>query len=165
MHTVKLSAMDYARWKTFLVCYADWFIPEIQKGKNPEDPSLAFLDGVEKALHSKKGLQVAIHRIVEMTSDWTPDQVDEADAWFAAAGAFTLSEIRRRYSKKYCRVLKRGAIRSQMEYDLVKGIVDGGGIASGAKEDAKLRRMLADFEARLVASLEEQEDPPSSAAP
>ncbi|MDM0118047.1 hypothetical protein QTI66_38895 [Variovorax sp. J22R133] len=156
MPTIKLSAENYARWKTFFVCYAEWFIPEIQKSKNPEDPPLSFLEGIEKTLHSKEGLQVAIHRIVEMTSDWTTDQVDEADAWFAAAGAFTLSEIRRRYSKKYFRVLKRGAIRSQTEYDLVKGIVEAGGIEPGAKEEAKLRGMLAAFEARLVASLEEK---------
>ena len=87
----------------------------------------------------------------------------EADAWFAAAGTFTLSEIRRRYWRKYFQILKRGAIRSETEFDLVKGIVEGGGIEPGAKEEAKLRAMVAQYEARLVASLARDATKPPAA--
>jgi hypothetical protein len=70
----------------------------------------------------------------------------------AERSSSTLSEVRRRCSKKYLQILKRGAIRSETEYYLVKGIVDGGGIEPGAKESIQLQSMLNDYEVRLSAS-------------
>ncbi|MDM0116962.1 hypothetical protein QTI66_33085 [Variovorax sp. J22R133] len=154
MHTDKHMVHDHARWKTFFACYADWFISGNQKGNDPDDGLFASLQGIEKSALSKKDLRKAIRRTIELTSEWTPEQVGEADAWLAAAGTFTLSEVRRRYWGKYFQILKHGTIRSEAEYDLIKGVVECGGIESGTKEETKLRSMLADFEAGLVASLE-----------
>lgn len=93
---------------------------------------------------------MAINDIVEETANWRPEAVAAADARFAAAGTFTLSEVRRRYSKKYLQILKRGVIRSETEYYLLKGIRDGGSIEAGASEGQQIEALMAAFEARVV---------------
>jgi hypothetical protein len=66
----------------------------------------------------------------------------------------SLSEVRSKYSKKYLQILKRGHIKSLIEYYLVKGILDGDGIEPGAGEGEKLASMLADYELRIAAGSE-----------
>ncbi len=97
---------------------------------------------------------MAISDFVEMSSDWTPEQVAAADKRFLENGVPSLSEIRAKYSKKYLQILKRGQIKSLQEYYLVKGVLDGGGIEPGAGEGEKLASMLASYELRVVAGSE-----------
>jgi hypothetical protein len=146
----KLSNEDYERLKTFFVSYLDWYIPEDHKSKYPDDQPLIFLARLEKTslANAKKGLQMAVNDTVEATASWTPEEVAAADAKFAAAGTFTLSEIRRHYSKKYLQILKRGVIRSETEYYLLKGIRDAGGIETDATEGQQIEALMAAFEAR-----------------
>lgn len=148
----KLSNRDYEKLKLFVVFYVDWFIPKEHLSTRPEDQPLAFLENIEKTslANAKSGLQMAVNDFVEDTARWRPDQVAEADARFLAAGTFTLSEVRRRYSKKYLQILKRGLIRSETEYYLLKGIADGGGIEPGATEGQQIEAMLAAFEAQIM---------------
>jgi hypothetical protein len=143
---------DYQLLKVFLDRHFEWYTPKYPTTP-PGSPS-QFLEKLEETspANAKKGLQMAINDIVEDTSEWTPQQVAEADARFIAAGTFTLSEVRRRYSKKYLQILKRGVIQSKAEYYLVKGIVDGSGIEPGATESERLQAMLSDFESRFVAA-------------
>ena len=156
-----LSTEDYEQLKKFFVCYVDLFIPPTHRSHEPEHQPLAFLSNLEKTslANAKKGLQMAVNDVVEMSSDWPPNRLAEAGARFAAAGALTLSAVRRRYSKKYLQILKRGVIRSETEYYLVKGIVDGGGIEPGATEAAQLQATLTDFEGRLMAPLKKNKPP------
>jgi hypothetical protein len=156
----KLSLEDYEKLKAFMGNFFDWY--KTRSYTKPEHHPLIVMAGFEKTSPAKarRGLLIAINDMVEDTSDWTPQQVAEADAKFAAAGTFTLSEVRRRYSKKYLQILKRGVIRSEDECYLVKGIVDGGGIEPGATEGAQLQAMLNDYEARLIASSKQK--PPTT---
>ncbi|MEJ1128410.1 hypothetical protein V9L20_12575 [Variovorax sp. CCNWLW225] len=149
-----LSPEDYEQLKKFFICYVELFVPPTHRSHEPEHQPLAFLSNLEKTSvsYAKKGLQMAVNDVVEMCSDWTPEQLAEADAKFSAAGTFTLSEVRRRYSKKYLQILKRGVIRSETEYYLVKGIIDGSGIEPGATESTQLQAMLNEYETRLSAS-------------
>lgn len=151
MQTNKLSDAEYEDLKRFFIRYVDWFIPAHQKSENPAHQPMIFLDNLERKSVSlaKKGLQMAVNDMVEMTTDWSPEQVAAADAKFATQGALTLSEIRRRYSKKYLQTLKRGEIRSATEYYLLKGILDGGGIEAGATEGRQIEVMLAEFENKI----------------
>jgi hypothetical protein len=151
-----LSNEDYQSLKVFLDRHFDWYTPKYPT--TPADTPSQFLVRIEMTsrANAKKGLQMAINDIVEDSTDWTPEQVAAADARFTAAGTFTLSEVRRRYSKKYLQVLKRGVIRSETEYYLVKGIIDGGGLELGATESTQLQAMLNDFGARLAASLKQK---------
>lgn len=151
MPTNKLSDEDYARLKTFFMCYLDWFIPDEQKSHDPEDQPLAFLGRLEDTslTNAKRGLQMAINDMVEATSDWTQQQVAEADARFASADTFTLSEVRCRYSNAFDKIMKRGVIRSEAEYYMIKGVFDGGTHNAGNSEREKIERMLSAFEARV----------------
>jgi hypothetical protein len=155
-----LSNDDYQSLKVFLDRHFEWYTPKYPT--TPADTPSQFLARIEATslVNAKKGLQMAINDIVEESADWTPEQIAAADARFSAAGTFTLSEVRQRYSKKYLQILKRGTIRSETEYYLVKGIVDGGGIERGATEATQLQAMMNDFETRFVAA--QKQKPPAS---
>lgn len=147
MKKENLSTDDYEKLKTFMGLYFDWYMAKPHS--KPENHPLRVIEISEKKSLSqaKRGLEMAINDCVEMSSDWTPEQVAEADARFAGRDTFTLSEVRRHYSRKYFQVLKRGRIQSVQEYYLVKGIADGGGIEAGAIERVQIESMLAQFEA------------------
>jgi hypothetical protein len=159
MSRENLSPVDYEKLKLFVGKFFDWH--EARPGLPAEVHPLFVLASFEKTspANAKKGLQMAVNDIVEDTTDWTPEQVALADTKLLAAGAPTLSEVRRRYSKKYLQILKRGVIRSETEYYLVKGIIDGGGLEPGATESTQLQAMLNDFEVRFVAA--QKQKPPA----
>jgi hypothetical protein len=141
-----MSDDDYELLKVFLDRHFEWYVPKYPTTP-PGSPS-QFLENIEKSspANARKGLQMAINDIVEMTADWRPEQVADANAKFVAAGTFALSEVRRRYSKKYLQILKRGAIRSETEYYLLKGVVDGGSIEPGATESQQIEAMLHEYD-------------------
>jgi len=149
----KISPEDNEKLKVFLGLYVDWFLPK--SDVTMENHPLAVLVKFEKEslTNAKRGLQMAINDIVEFTADWRPEQVAEADAKFASHGTFTLFEIRRRYSRKYLQVLKRGMIRSKVEYYLLKGILDSGSIEPGATETQQIQSLMAAFEAKITQSV------------
>ncbi|QZA76852.1 hypothetical protein K4H28_11050 [Deefgea tanakiae] len=142
-----MSNEEYQRLKVFFSCFVDWFIPEEHKSKNPEDHPSVFLRNLELTSmpNAKKGLQMAINDIVEMSSEWRADQVSAADARFLSQETFTLSAVRYRFSKRFQQISKRGVIRNQMEYYLIKGIVDGS-LSKNSVENLKLADMLLVFE-------------------
>ncbi|MHA6890517.1 hypothetical protein [Ralstonia pseudosolanacearum] len=139
---------DYEKLKIFFVCYVDWFIPPEQKSERPEDQPVKFLENIERKSisNAKKGLQMAVNDVIEMTADWSPQQVNEADERFSSHGTFTLSEVRRRYSKTYLQIVRRGSIKSEVEYYLLKGVVDNGEINLDSEEGRKLILMLSEYE-------------------
>ncbi len=150
MNTKKsFSSEDYEKLKIFMGKFFDWY--KTRPYTKPEHHPLVVMAGFEKTspANARRGLLITINDMVEDTSDWTAEAVAEADAKFTAAGTFTLSEIRRRYSKKYLQILNRGEIRSETEYYLLKGIRDGGGIELGASEGEKIETMLAAFEEKM----------------
>jgi hypothetical protein len=93
---------------------------------------------------------MALNDIAEMCTDWSPEQTAAAaaDARFKASGTFTLSEVIHRHPRTYLRILKRGNILSEVEYYVVKGMVDGGGCAP--QEVEQLASMLTSYEESLV---------------
>jgi hypothetical protein len=62
--------------------------------------------GKSKAL---VGLRQAANDTIEATSNWNSEARAIADEGFRAAGVVTVSEIARRYSSSYKRIIKRGA--------------------------------------------------------
>jgi hypothetical protein len=145
MATEKLSPVEYEKLKVYLGLHVDWFFPKL--GTNPDKHPLLFLANLEKKsmANARRGLIMAINDIVEVTSDWDLERIADADVKFASHGTFTLSELRRRYSKQYAKVLKRGEIRSDTEYYLLKGLMDSGVLAIHAEENRKIETMLFEF--------------------
>jgi hypothetical protein len=141
---------DYQLLKIFLDRHFEWYTPKYPT--TPPGLPSQFLENIEKTslANAKKGLSMALNDIAEESANWTPEQVSAADVRFLAAGTFTLSEIRRRYSKKYLQILKRGEIRSETEYYLLKGIRDGGGMETGATEGQQIEALMAAFEAKIM---------------
>ena len=111
---------QYEREKKFIVFYVSQ-IMKVEPGSK-SDP-VDVLESFEKESMSKakKGLSMAINDTLEMTESWPSDAVREFDRILEENGAATLTELRMRHSKKYRKVLKRGAINSEVEYYLVKG--------------------------------------------
>ena len=144
-----MSDDEYQRLKIFLDRHFLWYVRKYPT--TPAYPPSQFLERIEQTsvADAKRGLKMAVNDFIEVTVDWTPEQVAEADARFAAEGTFTLSEVRRSYSKRYLSLLKRGTIRSETEFYMLRGIVDGGGLEPGATEAKLIQAMLEDFEGRL----------------
>jgi hypothetical protein len=151
MSNEKLSPEDYEKLKIFAAKFYEWYKAGLTLP--PEIHPIYVLTQIQKEhglANAKRGLMMGINDYVEDTANWRPDQVAEANAKLAAAGTFTLSEIRQRYSKKYLQILKRGVIRSETDYYLLKGILDGGGIEAGATESAQIQKLINEFEAKIM---------------
>ena len=88
---------------------------------------------------------MAVGDCIEMSSHWNSTRVSEADMALRANGIVTLSEIRRRYSRRFKAILKRGKIRNEHEYYLVKAVS-----SDATTEASALQSLLEDFEERSV---------------
>ena len=140
---------EFEDLKKFVGLFYDLYM--VKPHHRAESHPLAVIERLEGKSRSQtmRGLEMALNDCVEMTSEWSPDAVATADRRFLAAGRWSLTQVRARYSKDFLRVLKRGNIKSMKEYYLVKGIVDGGGILPGASETERLASMLDDYESRV----------------
>ena len=137
---------EYADLGAFLDMYATHF-----RKIDPADPRhptnagtrIAAAVGKSKAL---VGLRQAINDTREDLQVLTPEQVSKLDSLLIDAGIVTLSELRRRYSRQYKAILRRGKIRNDTEYYLVKGISDECADLLNEAEIDQLRSMLLAFE-------------------
>ncbi|MDC6212488.1 hypothetical protein [Ralstonia solanacearum] len=141
-----LSDDEYEGLKRFMGLFYEWF--EAKPHYPPEMNPVAVLEDLEKKsrAQAKRGLKMAINDCLEMSGDWTPQQVSDADGRFLEHGAPSLSELRRSQSKKYLSLLKRGRVTSLVDYYFLKGVVDGGGVDISSEEGKKLVSMLSTYE-------------------
>lgn len=139
---------NYQRERKFFVLY-DRLVMTPKLGF--DSSAISVLEEFEKQSMAKarKGLSMAINDSLEDTMDWPLEAVQEFDRTLAAADAATLTELRMRHSKKYRKVLKNGAIKSEVEYYLIKGIVDGMQEHVPKNELPLLDAMLVEYENRL----------------
>jgi hypothetical protein len=99
--------------------------------------------GKSKAL---VGLRQAANDTVEETSNWNSEAKAVVDEAFRAAGVVTLSEITRRYSATYKRIMKRGFIKNETEYHVVNAILVDQGSAISDDERTCLQTLTEAFE-------------------
>jgi hypothetical protein len=155
MKEFPMTDEQYERLKRFLGLYFDWYMKKAHTP--PTAHPLAEMELWEKKAPARvrRGLLIAINDIVERSSDWSLEEVADADRRLIENSAPSLSEIRKNFSKQYQRILKRGSIKSLEEYYLVKGIVDGGAVEVDASERANLAAMLGSFETQATPGCEE----------
>jgi hypothetical protein len=115
---------------------------------DPVHPANVVLGVVQQFGKSKalEGVRQAANDTVETMRDWPPSAVSVLDAALLEAKIVTASEMRRRFSASLRHVLKRGKIRTETEYHLVKSIVvdlDSQAVEEGR---ARLEAMLAAYE-------------------
>ncbi len=148
----QLTENDYRRLKALLRFYFDRIAPKIEIPL--EDHPIAVLERFEakSMARARRGLEMTINDIVEMTDDWHPKKIVEIDRELISQGAMSLTEARQRYSRKYARALKRGRIVSDEEYYLLKGVVDGGAVQVGSLEFGIINAMLSTYEGEILST-------------
>ncbi|WP_231734434.1 hypothetical protein [Noviluteimonas gilva] len=92
------------------------------------------------------GARQGVNDILEGVCDIPLEGIREIDAHLRNAGVLTLTELRRRYAARYKAILKRGALRNETDYYLVKGILDDADSPIDEEERDRLGRMLIAFE-------------------
>jgi hypothetical protein len=139
-------AEDYVRLKAFMAFFVDryfdlWNLP--QDGR-----PLAVLEALERKSKSRAlvGLRQAVNDCVDDSLGFGQAEVERLDADLMAAGIITLSELRRRFSKGYAKILKRGRIVNDSEFYLVQNVLNGP-TEKSAEESAVLIRLIEKYEA------------------
>jgi hypothetical protein len=139
------SDPEYAELKKFLTFYADRYLNV--EGMPPEMRPAAGVDALEKKSMKMalSGLRQAINDCVEMSLRFNPEEVAKLDEELRDRGLVTLSELRRRYSRKYAAIMKRGRINSDTEYYLIRNVLDDPTIKTMDEREV-LVRLVADYE-------------------
>lgn len=99
--------------------------------------------GKSKAL---VGLRQAANDTIEAASSWNKEARAVADAGFSAAGVITVSEVIRRFSASYGRIVKRGYIRSETEYYVINAILVDQSSAISDDDRTCLQRLTEKYE-------------------
>jgi len=99
--------------------------------------------GKSKALD---GLKQAVNDTVEEFSDQPLVNIKKLDAALRAEGIVTYSEIRRRYSSSFKRILRRGRIKSDTEFYLIAGILADFDSVASESERRTLEQLIAQYE-------------------
>jgi hypothetical protein len=92
------------------------------------------------------GLRQAINDVVEEAQDFSPTQVSQLDSDLRELGIVTLSELRQRHSRQYKAIRKRGTIRNEGEFYLVKAILEETAPILDPEELNALNEMIRRFE-------------------
>jgi hypothetical protein len=139
---------DYQALKGFLGHFFDRYIA-IKAEVAAEHHPIAVLAKVEATApkRAQRGLVTAINDCLEMSAHFTPDQVTAADVDLRRAGLPTLSALRLQFWKRIQSVLKRGKIRTEVEYYAIRNAVE---IPEAEAVRARLWTLLVDFEARSM---------------
>lgn len=115
---------------------------------SPAHPSnvLAEVAAVAGRSRALAGLRQAANDVVESVQALAPERVNALDAKLRLAGVVTLSELRLRRHSSSKAILKRGKIRNETEYHLVKGLLDSQDDTVDSASHAALSSMLSDVE-------------------
>jgi hypothetical protein len=118
-------------------------MPDVEVGSDI-DP-IRVVDGFANKAPAKAraSLTLAIGDLVELTGDWPDDRVVSTDQEFLAAGLPTLSEVRALFSRTISRVVRRGSIRSDVEYHSVRNAAERPG-----EHQAMLWSLIEAYEAK-----------------
>ena len=88
---------------------------------------------------------MAINDIVEDTFHFDPAEVGKLDSALRSRGIITLSELRKRYSKDYKKIMKRGQIKNETEYYLLRNVLDDP-TEKTPEERELLAKLISDYE-------------------
>lgn len=102
--------------------------------------------GKSKAL---VGLRQAANDTIAATSNWNMEARAIADEGFRTAGVMTISEITRRLSANYKRIVKRGYIKSETEYFVINAMLVDQGSAISGDDRAYLQTLTEAYEEKV----------------
>jgi hypothetical protein len=139
---MKIRVQEFQRMR-------DWFAYVSQRAFPAEliakAQPIAHVDQLAERSPSKarEGLSMGINDVIEMTDNWSVQDVQATDAELAAKGLPTLTEMRVRFSKSVGRVIRRGRINDEVEYYAVRNAADLAQDGQG-----RLWKLLSDYEER-----------------
>ena len=142
----KITPEEYPALKAFWVAWEERYPIEIEMPA--EHRPVAVLERFEKESMStaRSSLGMAISDTLEMSWDMPREEVEAVDADFIARGLLPLSELRRRYSRQFRALLKRGRIRDEEDYYLVSGILASFTGDATDEERQQMEDLVANFE-------------------
>lgn len=142
-----VSATEYEVLRAWSAKFIEFVLP-VPAGLPVDSHPIAVLDAIalKAPARARQGLDLMIGDLVEDTSHLPAIQVRQIDAAFSNAGLPSLSEMRLRFMRQIRRILKRGSIRREEEYHLIRNAVEG----LAENEQAPLWQLLADYEARSI---------------
>ncbi|MGN6289188.1 MAG: hypothetical protein ACTHNA_08015 [Sphingopyxis terrae] len=119
---MKISADSYPTMRAWLATVAPYLFPDVPADADP----VRALDRIAETSMSnaRRGLSMAIGDIVEMTDSWPSREIMSLDAELATIGLPTLSAMRAQCSKAVRAILRRGRIKNEAEYYLIRNAVD-----------------------------------------
>jgi hypothetical protein len=142
---VKITAVNYEQMRQWyaMVFEVDWD----GRPLDPEHHPIKVLDEMAKRTpaRARAGLAMAIGDIMEGNLPWRPERVAALDSELQDQGLPTFSAIQREFGKGIEAIMKRGRIRSEPEYHLVRNAAEVPGMP---EED--LWKLLEDYEARAT---------------
>jgi hypothetical protein len=115
---------EYAKMKAFLALYVERYYLNLET-LPPEKWPIASLEALEKKgmKTALKALRQAINDCVESSFHFHHAEVESLDSELRKRDIVTLSELRRQYSKSYARIMKRGQIKNETEYYLLRNVL------------------------------------------
>jgi len=140
---MKVTIQNYDQMRAWMAVLA----PELFPHSSPETNPINVLDRIyaESPANARKGLAMAIGDSVDFSNDWPPERVMALDRRLNDMGLPTLSEIRAGSSKDVQRVLRRGHIRTEIEYYAIRNAVE-----YAEADEARMWELLDAYETRVA---------------
>jgi hypothetical protein len=151
---------EFERSKRFVLTFAE--VLEARLAAQPDNP-LASLhmtailrESIQRLEEDRprgwqSGMRQALQDVVEMSRDFTSEDVRRADEFLVARGAPRLSDLRREVWRTIPKALARGRIQSESEYYLlVERLNDSADPELTEEARTKLASIVAEYEERRV---------------
>lgn len=141
---------EYLELKAFLEFFILHHLTMSNTLTDANHPSNVFKDMNEKKITKRAfdGLKQAVNDCVEMTRNLKQEEINAIDSKFKAAGVLTLTTVRGRYSRELKKILRRGSIKSDDEYFLVRGLLSQSIVENNSEYEA-LDLMLNVYEGNI----------------
>ena len=97
-----------------------------------------------------QGLRQAVNDTAGDLTEESPEYIAALDSSLKMAGLISFSEVRRRFSSSYRKVLKRKQIANETEYYLVRAVVADTATSASREEISILEEMIVIYESDLT---------------
>ncbi len=137
---------EYDELKRFLCFFTERFM---QIDNLPaEHRPIAMIEALESKNKTMalRGVRQAVNDCIEMARHWETQKVETIDEELITHDTVTLSELRRRFSKDYVKISRRGKINNETEYYLIKSMLNDASSGATSEERQSLQEMIFDYE-------------------
>ncbi|TIQ16768.1 MAG: hypothetical protein E5X51_33550 [Mesorhizobium sp.] len=139
------SEEEYVLSKGFLV-FMDEYLHRKDAGSGIVDVASVIKSFEEKNMaQARKSVKVGLSDILAETASFDLEKIKGIDRALSGESLPTLSQMRAKHWARYKNAIKRGEIRGEIEYYMIKAIFDDTMVGSPEEREA-MSRMLSDYE-------------------